>query len=52
MKLQAAHNELTLFLNKDMNQLKTNLQIINLKLRGKYFIPKPIIRVSFQKQLA
>jgi len=44
-------NELTLFFLKDMNQFKTNLHIIYLKLRGKYFISKPIIRVSFQKQL-
>ena len=31
MKLQTAHNELPLFLVKDMNQLKTNLHIINPK---------------------
>ena len=31
MKLQNAHNELPLFLIKDMNQLKTNLHIINPK---------------------
>ena len=31
MKLQTAHNELPLFLIKDMNQLKTNLHIINPK---------------------
>ena len=51
-------NELTLFFIKDMYQLKTNsLALIQnhythqSRANRKIFIPKPILRASFQKQL-